>query len=299
MADTPGNEQNTEESTAGALAGAPLVVPKDGATSLTKSQQKKRLREAKREELKRLKKERNKQLRISRAKEQGRDLEAEQRLLEERTRSGHGVRRKQALWKEKLEKAQNVYQICLDCSFEKDMLPREIASLASQIRYCYSTNKRADIPSLVAVTGLEGETLQLLEKETGFETWGERGFTCTAQSMEEYYSDRLDRVVYLTSDSTNTLEQLRNDKIYVIGGIVDRNRLKKATLGRAESMGVATARLPLDDHFSRMHDTRVLACNHVFDILAKYRLHDSDWSKALADALSHRKEVTANDGINM
>merc|ERR1711935_1018033 len=56
-------------------------------------------------------------------------------------------------------------------------------------------------------------------------------------------------IVYLTSDSEKTLELLEDNTVYVIGGIVDRNRLKRATIDRAEQeLNVETAKLPLQEY---------------------------------------------------
>lgn len=63
------------------------------------------------------------------------------------------------------------------------------------------------------------------------------------------YPDKT-KLVYLTSDSGNVLEALEDDKVYVIGGIVDRNRLERAAISRAEELGIATAKLPITDYLS-------------------------------------------------
>jgi tRNA (guanine9-N1)-methyltransferase len=46
----------------------------------------------------------------------------------------------------------------------------------------------------------------------------------------ESYSEKFEReeLVYLTADSPNVLSQVDPAKVYVIGGIVDRNRYKVA-----------------------------------------------------------------------
>ena len=87
------------------------------------------------------------------------------------------------------------------------------------------------------------------------------------------------KFVYLTGDSPNTLTTLDNNTTYIIGGLVDRNRLKRAAIRRAlsiassqrrpSSLNIQTARLPLDEHLDFKGSTRILACNHVFEILQR------------------------------
>lgn len=212
-------------------------------------------------------------------------------MVRQRTLAGDRQRRQAQQWREKLAAAQNRFQIAIDCSFQHLLREREIASLAQQLRYCYSYNKNSATPCLVTVTSVNGLTRTLLEKEVGCSTWHQRGFTCTEWSLEDYFSEHQSSLVYLTSDSATILEHLEDDKIYVIGGIVDRNRLKGIALARAtQELGVATAKLPLDEHLSEtMPSTQVLACNHVFDILIKYREFGNDWAKALQFVLPPRK----------
>lgn len=243
-------------------------------------------------EIKKERKLKEKQAKRAKAEAQGRDLEAERKFLLERTAAGDRKKRLQSQWDyEKLPLAKQSFQICLDCSYEDRMTDKEIASLAAQIRYCYSYNKRSPHPSLWAATSLGGKTLALLESETGYPEWANRAFTGTLQSLEEYYKNDLKNLVYLTSDSDTTITHLDKDKIYVIGGIVDRNRLKGVAMHRAKHLGIATAKLPLSEHLEKMPATRVLTCNHVFDILLKYREYGNDWGKALQHVLPSRKEA--------
>jgi len=107
------------------------------------------------------------------------------------------------------------------------------------------------------------------------------------------------QLVYLTGDSENTISTLDNNTTYIIGGIVDRNRLKRAAIERAEAIGsnnstlpIKTARLPLDEHFDFKGSTRILTCNHVFEILLKYRENGyKDWGKAVMSVLPDRKDI--------
>ena len=135
-------------------------------------------------------------------------------------------------------KHSNDFQVAIDCAYEDQMTYKEINSLAQQLRYCYASNKKSPRPCLLAATSVGEQhggtttttttTLQLLQKVSGYENWGKRAFTITSHSLEEYYPSRLADIVYLTSDAETVLHTLENNKIYIIGGIVDRNRLKKA-----------------------------------------------------------------------
>lgn len=50
--------------------------------------------------------------------------------------------------------------------------------------------------------------------------------------------------------------------MYIIGGIVDRNRLKGITYKKAVEQGIETGKLPLDQVVDMGVATRVLTVNH-------------------------------------
>jgi tRNA (guanine9-N1)-methyltransferase len=366
------------------------------APPILSKNRKKKLEKIERTKKKKLeRKEREKVRKRAEAISQGRDLDAERKVMEERTKLGEGRKRSDEMWATKLVDARSRFEICIDLggrqcndnnsnkdddnnddsndlmlsNFEKVMREREIASLAQQIRYCYSYNKRSPNPVLTAVTGLSKKSSNtntnintdhnlttvraVLERESGFGEWNRRLFDCNEQSLEDYYglvNDNKDnknkniegkedinnedssdenkedkevrvsllsksnkkKIVYLTSDSTTTLDTLSDDTIYVIGGIVDRNRLKYATINRAEKeLNVSTAKLPLTEYLtsttpistttkSKNEEIRnvPLTVNHVFDIMLKYKQYNNDWERAFQDVLPSRKDkdvVVKND----
>ena len=110
-------------------------------------------------------------------------------------------------------------------------------------------------------------------------TISEDSFDVTHTNKEE--------LVYLTADSEHTIETLDKSKVYIIGGLVDRNRYKNLTLNRANEKGIKTARLPIGEYM-KLHSSKVLTVNHVMDILVKYDLY-RDWGKAFEAVIPNRK----------
>ncbi|KAA8578971.1 hypothetical protein FQN60_007010 [Etheostoma spectabile] len=111
----------------------------------------------------------------------------------------------------------------------------------------------------------------------------------------EHYSEVVAReeLVYLTSDSPNVLEELDHKKAYVIGGLVDHNHHKGITFERATELGIAHAQLPLSS-FVKMNSRKVLAVNHVFEIILAY-LEKGSWQEAFFTVLPQRKGAVAVD----
>lgn len=103
----------------------------------------------------------------------------------------------------------------------------------------------------------------------------------------------LSRLVYLTADSPHELPAgpLDVGRVYVVGGLVDRNRHKGATLAAATAAGVAHARLPLDGAGVLADDAcRMLTTVHVLHVLAAVVTNGGDWRAALLEAVPPRKQ---------
>lgn len=305
--------------------GATAVVVSHATVS--KNQLKRQLRWEKKIEINKRRKIQEKEVKEAKARAAGRDLVIERK--EQAANFGKNIDRNNEQWqREKQALLDTSFEVCIDCSFEEWMTPKEINSLAIQLRYCYSINKKNKHPCRLAVTSVQGATLRHLQAVSGFDQWSKRAFTVTSESLEDYYggkddknsssqlveqvtndndnnncentavtSKSLDRIVYLTADSDNVLSELDDSKTYVLGGIVDRNRLKQATINRANTLQVATARLPIDEHL-KMESTRVLTVNTVFALLLQYREYNGDWQKALLNVVPRRKDphvLTVNE----
>ncbi len=96
-------------------------------------------------------------------------------------------------------------------------------------------------------------------------------------------------IVYLSSESEHTLEQLSPNTSYIIGGIVDKNRHKGLCYKRACALGIPTAKLPIGEYMT-MQSRTVLAVNHVVEIMLKWLLK-GDWGEAFLEVIPKRKEA--------
>lgn len=87
---------------------------------------------------------------------------------------------------------------------------------------------------------------------------------------KESYIDVLekDKLVYLTADSEETIDELNPDDIYIIGGIVDRNRYVNLTFDKAKEQGIRHGRLPITEHV-KLTTSAVLTVNQIFEIFVK------------------------------
>jgi tRNA (guanine9-N1)-methyltransferase len=144
--------------------------------------------------------------------------------------------------------------VILDLEFGHLMQDKEMRSMAKQLTFCYSANTRAQVPVRLYLTGLGGRMGETARKAcSGINNWA---VIFSEESYLETLADRKKDLVYLTADSENELEDFKEDEIYIIGGIVDRNRYKNLTLNKANEQGIRHARLPIQNHL-KMTGTHV------------------------------------------
>lgn len=191
------------------------------------------------------------------------------------------------VWEEKFrQKIENGIKICIDCDFENLMTEKEIISLCRQVTEIYSRNRKSSNPFSIILVDL-GEKLYNNLKKNGFEQW--IGFKYLLKNNEnKFITEHKDKIIYLSGDSENTLDKLDKDNIYIIGGIVDRNRHKLITLNKANDLKINHAKLPLEDYID-LKSSKVLTTNHVFDILSYYQSVKQDWKESFLSIIPKRK----------
>ncbi|CAD7963001.1 unnamed protein product [Amoebophrya sp. A120] len=100
-----------------------------------------------------------------------------------------------------------------------------------------------------------------------------------------------EKTVYLTADTDDVLTEIDPDTTYIIGGVVDRNRLKNASKQKADHFNIRTQRLPIAEYIeSNMGSfSKVLTVNHVVEILLEFQ-RTKDWTVSLEAVLPKRRK---------
>lgn len=273
--------------------------------SLSKRAQKRQLKEERFRARKKVRRAVEKTIRKQRKKERKSerlealahcDPEERERILKERIdimRAGRVAERAKREHVRQLIANARKYAVCIDLGWNAQMTEKERKSLARQLTYSYSALRKSVEeglqPLALSIVGLDGLMKpKLTSAAAGWESWP---VTLSEKSLQEVHGKR--KLVYLTHDSEHIVEELDEDCVYVIGGIVDRNRLKGATALKAREMGIATARFNMDEIVQMEHGTRVLTVNHCVEILLQVA-NGMSWKDAYMKVLPERKGLASS-----
>ncbi|PWY92677.1 hypothetical protein BO70DRAFT_357819 [Aspergillus heteromorphus CBS 117.55] len=208
--------------------------------------------------------------------------------------------------------------LVIDCGYDELMLDKERISLGSQITRSYSDNSRSPFRSHLVVSSFNKLLKHRFDTVLAgmHQNWKgvrvlEDDFACVAEKAKEWmvvpaggtfdgvFANMADakpedgEVVYLSSDSPNTLTELKPFSTYIVGGLVDKNRHKAICYKAAVEKGIKTAKLPIGDYI-QMASRQVLATNHVVEIMLRW-LELGDWGKAFLSVIPQRKGGTLKE----
>ena len=222
-------------------------------------------------------------------------MTAEERAAYEETRRAARearMRDAEAAKAKKMAALEAPHAVVLDLEFSHLMDEKEMRSLAKQLAFCYAANTKAKVQTCMHITGLGGAIGAVVRKHcSGFDKWAaHREDGAYIDALAERKAD----LVYLTADSDCELTEFKPGEVYVIGGIVDRNRHKNLTLNKANEQGIRHARLPIRDHL-KMTGTHILTVNQTMDIVHA-SLELGDWEKALERVVPLRKHRPEEEG---
>lgn len=282
---------------AAAHAHATLAATTEHEESLSKNQRKRMAKEQRMREKKIFKKQQAKEEREQRKAQKKDSLEKLWRTMTpeeiEKDRNARHDKVKELRQQSKDKKVrlqrglEEGQRIVIDYDFESYMHVGEIKSIVQQTNFTYGMNGKAAYPCHLILTSIRGGIEKAFDRQLpSRHSWIA---TQTSQSYLEMFEKEKNKLVYLTSEAENEIDELEKDKIYVIGGIVDKNRHKGLCYTRAQEHGIATARLPIGDYV-KLNRSPVMCTNHVVEILVKWQ-ETRDWQQAFDAVVPERKRM--------
>ena len=108
-----------------------------------------------------------------------------------------------------------------------------------------------------------------------------------------------EKVVYFSPDAEEVCGELEEDKIYVIGGIVDRDRLKGVSYKTCKEKEIRAVRLPINEcgvlEEGEKFPNKSLNVNTMYNVLLKYS-ECGEWKEALRPLLPTRRGFKTRGG---
>mmetsp|Transcript_35176 Transcript_35176/g.109943 ORF Transcript_35176/g.109943 Transcript_35176/m.109943 type:complete len:248 (-) Transcript_35176:171-914(-) len=192
------------------------------------------------------------------------NMTPEMLLEDQRTRKEARETRKCLHLEQKLlfQKAQESNcHVVFDLQFVNLMSEKELNSLLRQLMLIYSMNGKSQSPVKLVLSSYSEYVENQLMKFHGSENWF---IEKTQSSFNEHYADRIHSLVYLTADSEEEIESIDDGIVYVVGGLVDRNRHKGATWYTAQETEIRTRKIPVKKYVQLVNGfSEVLTVNQV------------------------------------
>lgn len=199
----------------------------------------------------------------------------------------NGAPSKDEVRKEQLIRLKNAIgtslKVCVDLQYEHLMIEKELNHLANQVKRVYSNNKAAVKPVHLYLTSLDRTGLvykTCCEKNDGFDNYI---LSQEERSVVDIFDPK--SLIYLSPDADDVLTELEEDKVYVIGGLVDDSVKGQVTVDYSSCASIRCCRLPIPEYMERTGKgtyKQILTINQIFDILVKLYETGGDWRAALS-----------------
>ena len=157
--------------------------------------------------------------------------------------------------------------------------------MAKQAQTCYSIQRRLEIATQLYFFDFANYHELYKTYLPGIDNWN--------ISKNEQMNDNLKNAIYLTAEAEEVLDTVDKGTMYIIGGIVDRNRLPGLCAERAKELNLPQRRLPIKENI-KFTSRCVLTVPHVYQLLLK-RGTGSSWKEALKSTLSKKKIIDSDN----
>jgi tRNA (guanine9-N1)-methyltransferase len=176
--------------------------------------------------------------------------------------------------------------VCVDLHFDDEHSEKERKSMWKQLSLTYCALKKASNPVHLHVTSIVPDS----QTENGLKSQGLDSWLVSKHHRSPVDIFTRENVVVLSPDSQNVLKEVSKDKVYVIGGIVDRSVRKGRTKDFAVEESVECARLPVQEYIPN-RQSHILNIDQMVSILCTY-LETQDWLLTLQQHVPIRRVMS-------
>ncbi|GMT32282.1 hypothetical protein PFISCL1PPCAC_23579, partial [Pristionchus fissidentatus] len=184
-----------------------------------------------------------------------------------------------------------VPRLVIDCRFLPLLSPRGANLTAKQIQFLAIENRERSVPWPLTLASFDenNETLKRLKERnlSVLSASPDAKPDVSAKNLKDLFPPA--DCVYLSPDGEEEMEEVEDDKVYVIGGIVDRvaehGISKKASKDAADGDGIKSVRLPIDRYVKWQSGARFLTLTAVMGILQEVHERGGKGEKAWEEAM--------------
>ena len=195
------------------------------------------------------------------------------------------------------------FKIIFDLNYNNMMNYNELKSLVFQIALSYGINKKNKnkIAFYLSNYSNENNNIVSLFEKIGANSWEINYSEKNFYEIEELLNLNK-KFIYLSPESEYDLEEVNDNYIFVIGGLIDKTIIKNKSLERAinienkKIIDIETRRLPLKKYIGNIFKTE-LNINTVVEILSNY-LDSKDWKNSILKVLPLRNLRIKNHNNN-
>lgn len=171
----------------------------------------------------------------------------------------------------------NEQPLIFDCGFADTMNKFETRDAVRQFKHSFSFNRIHRQPFVLHLCNVDRNSLfwhEMLNQMSNIEKLPLNIHTVDA--TEVFPKEKL---VYLSPDSENVLNEFNSDHYYIIGTIVDKGSQRPFTFAKSKRFNIQTTRLPLEKHI-RLHSHASLTLDQITNILLEIKT-TRNWQRAL------------------
>lgn len=137
---------------------------------------------------------------------------------------------------------------------------------------------------------------KLARKKTFHEPLEKLMISVTPDCMTNHFDKS--KLVYLSPQAKEPLTQInRSDDIYIIGVFNDSGNSLPISYRKAQTLGIKSRRLPIDEYLLWKGSSKALCINHVLGLLLELMANGNDWKKAFDKHVPERKLKTLGEAM--